>query len=105
MLSACFSVKRVVRITDSVLTEESLRRLDTLDVRGLRLHLDLARVVAPTAGGLGGLVRLDHRLRRQGGQLVIGNVRPSAYKVFLLTGLANALSVKPRRRQAGTPPR
>jgi anti-anti-sigma regulatory factor len=98
MQSASITDERVVRITDTVLTEESLRRLGTLDVRGLRLHLDLARVVAPTAGGLGGLVRLDHRLRKRGGQLVICNVRASAYKVFLLTGLTNALDVHPRER-------
>ncbi len=97
MLSAGCANEIVVRVTDNVLNEESLRRLDTLDASGLLVHLDLARVVAPTAGGLGRLVRLHYKLRRRGRQLVIGNVRPSAYEILVLTRLIDVLDVRPKQ--------
>jgi anti-anti-sigma regulatory factor len=64
---------------------------------GLRVHLNLAGIVAPTAGGLGGLIRLHRELRKRGGQLVLDDVRPSAYEVFVLTRLTNVLDVHPKQ--------
>jgi anti-anti-sigma regulatory factor len=60
------------------------------------LHLDLSAVLAPTAGGLGGLIELDRDLREAGHELVLLEVGPQARGVFRLTGLDARLDVRPR---------
>ena len=52
-------------------------------------------MAAPTAGGLGGLVALDRRLREAGQSLVLLGVGPQALGVFRLTGLDTLLEIRP----------
>ncbi len=59
------------------------------------LALDLAAVAAPTAAGLGELVRLHARLREMGGRLVLVNVGPMAHEALAVTGLVGLLDVRP----------
>jgi anti-anti-sigma factor len=59
------------------------------------LVLDLGEVKVPTAGGLGELVALHHRLRASRRQLVLCNVGPQAFEVFELTRLTQLLDVRP----------
>jgi anti-anti-sigma regulatory factor len=58
------------------------------------LYLDLAEVVAPTAGGLGQLVAVHCRLREMGGRLVLCNVRETAYDVFQAARLTELLDIR-----------
>jgi anti-anti-sigma regulatory factor len=92
-----FADRSVVRVTESVLTESSLRHAIGLLDEPMRhpVQLDLAGVDIPTAGGLGGLVSLHHALRRRGGKLVLRNVRPWAYEVFSVTALTTVFDVRP----------
>jgi anti-anti-sigma regulatory factor len=59
------------------------------------LHLNLAAVELPTAGGLGKLLRLAKELHAAGVKLVLRNVKPLPYEVFEVTGLTGALDVRP----------
>jgi anti-anti-sigma regulatory factor len=86
----------VLRHRAEVLTGESVREAVSLPAgrAGARLHLDLAGVRIPTAGGLGGLVRLHGALRARGGRLVLLNVQPWAFEVFSVTRLTEVLDVR-----------
>jgi anti-anti-sigma regulatory factor len=65
---------------------------------GRSLVLDLGEVETPTAGGLGRLVALHHRLLPSGGGLVLCNVGPRAFAVFELTHLTEVLDVRREER-------
>jgi anti-anti-sigma factor len=86
----------VLRLSADVLTGERVREAVRLpaEAAGARLHLDLSGVRIPSAGGLGGLVRLHTALRARGGRLVLLNVRPWAYEVFAVTRLTEVLDVR-----------
>jgi anti-anti-sigma regulatory factor len=62
------------------------------------LALDLGEVGVPTAGTLGRLVALHHRLLASGGRLVLCNVGPRAFAVFELTRLTDLLDVRREER-------
>ncbi len=85
-----------LRVTDDILTGESLRCAERLagEPGGHQLHLDLAGVRIPTAAGLGALVRLHHNVRSRGGHLVLMNVQPWAYEVFQVARLTEVLDVR-----------
>jgi anti-anti-sigma regulatory factor len=86
----------VLRLSADVLTGEDVRkaaRLPAVAAAAL-LHLDLSGVRLPTAGGLGGLVRLHTALRARGGRLVLLNVQPWAFEVFAATRLTEVLDVR-----------
>jgi anti-anti-sigma factor len=87
-----------VHLTDPVLAADSFtRRLVPLAVeaRASALHLNLAAVELPTAGGLGQLVALAKELRAAGVTFVLRNVKGLAYEVFEVTGLTRVLDVRP----------
>jgi anti-anti-sigma regulatory factor len=91
------AAERVVhRLTDEMLTEESVRGLGRLADRlgRQRLVIDLGGVRIPTAGGLGALLVLDRNLRTRGGGLTLLNVHPWAYDVFAITRLTDLLDVR-----------
>jgi len=82
----------VVRHTDEVLNEASLRFLEEIDPP--ILYLDLSGVQLPTAEGLGALILLNKELRTRGGALVLFNVPAAVYEVFAVTRLVEVLDVR-----------
>src|SRR5262245_66643915 len=90
----------VVRVAGPVLCEHTVRgirwQLCWLVGEPARrgLNLDLAGVLAPTAGGLGGLVALHEHLRAAGRGLALLRVGHQAREVFHLTGLTALLDVR-----------
>lgn len=86
----------VLRLSDEVLTAESLRCLEEPDAPVI--HLDLGGVRFPTADGLGALIVLNKELRARGGALVLFNVSLVAYEVFMLTRLVEVLTISPSWR-------
>lgn len=91
----------VFRLERRILCERTVREVRRQacwlvgEPAGRCLHLDLAAVLAPTAGGLGGLVALRGHLRAAGGDLALLNVGRQAREVFRLTGLDALLDVRP----------
>jgi anti-anti-sigma factor len=87
---------RALRLTDCVLTHQSIRDVIKLpDEREQhQLLLDLSGVRMPTAGGLGALVSLHKEVRDSGGRLVLLNVQPWAYEVFTVTRLTEVMDVR-----------
>ncbi|HEX5271591.1 MAG TPA: STAS domain-containing protein [Gemmataceae bacterium] len=86
----------VLRLSADLLTADALRAAVRFppESAGPGLHLDLSGVRIPTAGGLGGLVRLHRDLRARGGRLVLLNVRPWAFEVFAATRLTEVFDVR-----------
>ncbi len=86
----------VLRLTDELLTQESLRVAQRyLEEPAVSvIHLDLAGVKLPTADGLGALVILNKELRARGGALVLFNVAAAVHEVFVLTQLVKVLEVR-----------
>jgi anti-anti-sigma factor len=91
----------VVRFTERVLREGSVRAVAAAlsRLRGEStcptLFLDLADVEAPTAGGLGQLVKLHQKLRDAGRELVLVNVGARVLEVLEATGLTALLDIRP----------
>lgn len=83
------------------LITDALGRLDASAGDGPSLALDMAGVTAPAAAALGKLVRLDARLRRMGGRLVLVNVSETAHEVFRVTRLVELLAVRRAGDTAG----
>jgi anti-anti-sigma factor len=90
------SKEPIVRLHADVLTGDSVREATRLvdALAGSRLNLDLSTVRIPTAGGLGGLLRLHNAVRARGGRLVLLNVQPWAFEVFAVTRLTEVLDVR-----------
>ena len=86
----------VVRLNAELLTADTIRKAvrPPEGLADVRLCLDLSGVRIPTAGGLGGLLRLHKSLRARGGRLVLLNVRPWAFEVFAVTRLTEVLDVR-----------
>jgi anti-anti-sigma regulatory factor len=91
----------VLRLSDEVLTEESLRFVHRYLEKPSPpvIHLDLGGVQLPTADGLGALVVLNKELRARGSALLLFNVALAAYEVFVLTKLVEVLAISPSWRQ------
>lgn len=89
-------VPRALRLTDCVLTQQSVRDVIKLpDEREQhQLLLDLSGVCLPTASGLGALVSLHKQVRDNGGRIVLLNVQPWAYEVFAVTRLTDVMDVR-----------
>jgi anti-anti-sigma factor len=88
----------VLPFPTKALGDESVRAVGERYERagGQSLHLDLAAVEFPTAGGLGGLVTLRQQVRARGGRLALLNACGPVYEVFRLARLHDVLDVRCR---------
>jgi anti-anti-sigma factor len=88
----------VFPIAGELLREHSIPRAligQALESGADALHLDLGAVEAPTAAGLGTLVRVHRELRNAGVNLVLLNVCSEMYRVFEVTGLTRLFTLGP----------
>lgn len=87
-----FTDDKILEDTDVRALRESIEAVIE-QAGGLHLVLDFRHVRFLSSAVLGLLIRINKRVREQGGQLKLCNIHPGIYEVFKITRLTNVFEI------------